>query len=328
MALSSIYFSDTAYECANLGSGNLKTQSLGRVFLNAGFLAGVCITLAVISGYLLIQQLADASRASFWTVAAVYLGLMSIALLGVFAVLFRLYRVIAAAVRHDVRSLTRMFRDVREGEVRADYPIALREFSETVSYLRTSGRKLVVEKKRLKNLGLIDHLSQLSNRRHLERRLAQLFEARKSKGGAALLLIDVDHFKAVNDQHGHDCGDALIVKFSKALRACVRRSDVLARLGGDEFCVLYPYTSVDRAAVYARRLRQQLPRELSLMNGVTHTLRWTGGLSAMTDADARFDDVLWRADKALMRAKGAGRNNTEIYDPRRSPHQTPRVIAG
>jgi diguanylate cyclase (GGDEF)-like protein len=306
----------------------LKTQSLSRVFLNAGVLAGICLALAGICAYLLAQELAHHARASFGTGAWFYTALLGIAVFGVFAALFRLYRVVAAAVRHDVRSLTRMFRDVREGEVRESYPIALREFAETVIYLRASGRKLVLEKKRLKNLGLMDHLSQLSNRRHFERQLAKLFEARKSKGGSALLLIDVDHFKSVNDEHGHDCGDALIVKFSRALRVCVRHSDFLARLGGDEFCIIYPYTSADRALKYAQRLRQQLPREITLMDDVVHMLRWTGGLSAMTDADMKFDDVLWRADKALMQAKEVGRNNTKVYDPRLGPDQAPRVIAG
>lgn len=305
----------------------MKTQPLRRVFLNAGFFAGVCLALAGVCGYLLAGELASAPRGSFGDVALLYVALLIIAVFGVFAVLIRLYRVVGAALRHDVRSLTRMFRDVREGELRESYPIALREFADTLSYLRASGRKLVLEKRRLKNLGLIDHLSQLSNRRHFERRLQQLFEARKGKGGSAVLLIDVDHFKAVNDQHGHDCGDALIVQFSRALRGCVRHSDFLARLGGDEFCIIYPYTSVERAEKYAQRLRQQLPRELTLMNGVVHALRWTGGLSAMIDLDTKFDNVLWRADKALMYAKEAGRNNTKSFDASRGVEQSAHRIA-
>ena len=303
----------------------MKTQSLDRVFLNAGVLAALCLTLAAITVYLLLRELRTASE--FSMVAAYYSTLVGVSLLGVIAVLFRLYRVVAAAVGHDVRSLTRMFRDVREGELRENYPIALREFADTLNYLRVSGRKLVLEKQRLKNLGLIDHLSQLSNRRHFERRLAQLFEARKSKGASAVVLIDLDHFKAVNDEHGHDYGDALIANFSKELRTCVRHSDFLARLGGDEFCIIYPFTSVERAESYVQRLRQQLPRELTLMNGVTHALRWTGGLSVMTDSDKKFDDVLWRADKALIQAKEAGRNNTKVFDPRRRPELVLRVLA-
>ena len=303
----------------------MKTQPLRRVFLNAGFLAAVCLILAGVCGFLFVHALAT-PRGSLGVIALLFLMLMAIAALGVLAVFVRLYRVVGAALRHDVRSLTRMFRDVREGELRESYPIALREFADTLSYLRASGRKLVLEKKRLKNLGLIDHLSQLSNRRHFERRLEQLFKARKSKGGSAVLLMDVDHFKAVNDQHGHDCGDALIVEFSKTLHSCVRHNDFLARLGGDEFCIIYPYTSVERAEKYAQRLRQQLPRQLTLMNGVVHLLRWTGGLSAMIDADTRFDDVLWRADKALIQAKEVGRNNTKLFDAKRGL-ELPRLMA-
>lgn len=305
----------------------MKTQSLGRVFLYAGLLAALCVVLAAISGYLLLRELNGAARTALSPLALYYTGLVGVAVVAVFVVLVRLYRVVGAAVRHDVRSLTRMFRDVREGELRENYPIALREFAETLSYLRASGRKLMLEKRRLKNLGLIDHLSQLSNRRHFERRLHQLFDARKSKGGSAVVLIDIDYFKAVNDRHGHDCGDALIVNFSKALRGCVRHSDFLARLGGDEFCVIYPYTSMEQAQTYVQRLRQQLPREIGLMNGVTHPLRWTGGLSAMTDADVKFDDVLWRADKALMQAKEAGRNNTKVFEPQKGADAVAHVRA-
>lgn len=305
----------------------VQTQSLGRLFLNAGVLAALGLVLAGISAYLLIGELTRATPVALSLLAAYYLGLIGVALGGVLFAFIRLYRVIGAAVRHDIRSLTRMFRDVREGELRENYPIALREFADTVSYLRASGRKLMLEKQRLKNLGFIDHLSQLSNRRHFERRLRQLFEARKSKGESAVVLIDLDYFKSVNDQHGHDGGDALIVNFARALRGCVRHSDFLARLGGDEFCIIYPYTSIERAEAYAQRLRQQLPREIRLMNEVIHPLRWTGGLSVMTDADTKFDDVLWRADKALMQAKAAGRNNTQVFDPHRSAQAPARLLA-
>lgn len=293
----------------------MQTVSLRRIFLNAGILLCVCLALAVVCGYLLLWDSTEGAP-DFSFIASFYAGLAATVLCAAITVVIRLYRVVSAALRHDVLSLTRMFRDVQDGTLRENYPLALREFTETLSYLRSSGRKLVREKERLKNLGLIDHLSQLSNRRHFERRLAHLHEASKSKGVSSVLLIDVDHFKAVNDTHGHDAGDLLIVNFSKALRACVRQTDFLARLGGDEFCVIYPYTPLDKASAYAERLRRQLPRELPLLKGALHALRWTGGLSVIMDSDKKFDDVLWRADKALMQAKEAGRNNTKLYDPR------------
>lgn len=230
-------------------------------------------------------------------------------------VFFRLYRQTIQAVRHDIESLIRLFRDLREGSARVDYPMELSEFGAIFEYLRDRGQKLVEEKEKLKGMGLIDHLSQLSNRRHFETRLQELFEASKANGPSSVLIIDMDHFKQVNDRHGHDAGDALIVGFANALRKTVRQTDVLARLGGDEFCIIYAYVPLAKAQVLVERLRAQLPREIPLTKGVIHQLRWTGGLSAMSDKDGKPDDVLWRADQALLQAKEGGRNNTKLCDP-------------
>lgn len=244
-----------------------------------------------------------------------YLAVILVGFVAIFVVLFRLYSRTLHAVRHDIHSLIRMFRDLREGSVRVEYPMALREFSEIFDYLRDRGQKLMKEKEKLKDMGLMDHLSQLGNRRHFEARLKELFDASKANGPSSVLIIDMDHFKQVNDKHGHDAGDALIVGFANALRKVVRQTDVLVRLGGDEFCIIYTYASLDKAKALAERLRKQLPREIPLPKGVIHQLRWTGGLSAMHDKDAKPDDVLWRADQALFQAKEAGRNLTRVYDP-------------
>ena len=241
-------------------------------------------------------------------------------------VLFRLYRQTVTAVRHDIKSLIRMFRDLREGSVRVGYPMALGEFAEIFDYLRDRGQKLVAEKEKMKNMGLLDHLSQLNNRRYFEERLKELFDASRANGPSSVLIIDMDHFKQVNDNHGHDAGDALIVGFANALRKVVRQSDVLARLGGDEFCIIYAFAPLDKAKVLVDRLRRQLPREIPLTKGVIYRLRWTGGLSAMHDKDAKPDDVLWRADQALLQAKEAGRNITKVYDPATGAPEKKRVI--
>lgn len=233
---------------------------------------------------------------------------------------------IAIHLREDLRSLLRLFRDVRQGTVRPSYPMALEEFSEAFEHMRNHGRKLVAEKARLTEAGLIDHLSQLGNRRDFEARLQELFEALRSHGPSSLLLIDVDRFKQVNDRHGHDAGDALITGFSSALRTSVRGTDILARLGGDEFCVVYPYANLAQARVFAERLRRELPRELALTRGIRHELRWTGGLSVMSDKDTKPEDVLWRADQALLRAKEAGRNRTMSFDPETGLLEAPRGI--
>jgi len=254
-------------------------------------------------------------------------GIVLVALTFVLLAGFRLWQRSTRNVRHDVMSLLRMFKDVRDGNMRVDYPLRLKDFSDVYQYLRHSGRKMLKEKKRLKTMGLIDHLSQLSNRRHFEMRLKELFELSRTHGPSSVLIIDVDHFKRVNDEHGHDAGDALITGFAKALRHAVRQSDVLVRLGGDEFCVVYPYAALDRAAIYAERLRRQLPREIPLLKGAVHELRWTGGLSMMAENDTKFDEVLWRADQALIQAKEAGRNTLRVFDPDKGLDKKPPMPA-
>lgn len=277
--------------------------------------AAVVTSTLGIGRWVLIYQPADAPTMLLGGNRIYYFAAIVIAFAVASVVLFRLYRQTLMSVRHDIRSLIRMFRDLREGSVRVGYPMALKEFTEIFDYLRDRGQRLVEEKEKLKDMGLVDHLSQLGNRRHFELRLKELFEASKANGPSSVLIIDMDFFKAVNDKHGHDAGDALIVGFANALRKVVRQTDVLVRLGGDEFCIIYAYAPLEKATALADRLRKQLPREIPLTKGVMHQLRWTGGLSAMHDKDAKPDDVLWRADQALLQAKEAGRNLTKICDP-------------
>lgn len=244
-------------------------------------------------------------------IALFLLGLVLAALAFLAAVLWRINH----STRHDVRSLVRMFQDIRQGAVRVDYPMELSEFNTVFSYLRDSGKQLVRQQQHFRDMGLIDHLSQLNNRRAFEQRLAELFKQNVTHSTSSVLMIDLDHFKQVNDQHGHDIGDALIVSFSQALKKLVRASDFLARLGGDEFCIIFSYTPLKQAGRLALRLRQELPRAFMLPGNYDHSVRWTGGLSAIDAKDTKFEQVLQRADQAMLRAKETGRNQTYFFDP-------------
>ena len=219
------------------------------------------------------------------------------------------------AVKHDMKSVARMMKDIREGTLRVDYPIRLNEFHTLLTYLGKSGGKLVRERRRLKDLGLTDHLSRLPNRRAFEVKLEQMFVQSRVGFPSSLLLIDIDRFKQINDEYGHDAGDALITGFAQALRDCVRKTDFVARLAGDEFCIIFPFTDRHTAEVLAERLRWQMPGTIEIAGAVQCRVAWTGGLSAMYRSDTKFDDVLWRTDRALFEAKAAGRNQTHIYQP-------------
>jgi diguanylate cyclase (GGDEF)-like protein len=302
------------------------TRSLARFVLPYAAVAALLLALAGLCTFLFLDpplpDLLDPLLKDF--TGRYFFLVFALAALGLVAVFVALYRRLFSALRHDLGSLLRMLEDVRGGRMRVSYPMELREFAAVEELLRQSGMELVEEREQLKDIGLIDHLSRLSNRRHFEMRLKELFERQRTHGPSSLLLIDLDHFKKVNDRLGHDAGDVLIAGFARALRRSVRKTDFIARLGGDEFCVLYPHNDLDNAAIFVARLRQELPAELPLPRG-WHELRWTAGLSVTAETDVKFDDVLWRADQALFRAKEAGRNTTRIFDPATSPQ--PRSLA-
>jgi len=255
-----------------------------------------------------------------------YFFIMVVAAISLIVMSYSLYRSTVNSIQHDLKSLANMIRDVRSGTVRKDYPMELDEFASALLYLKDSGRKLIEEKQKLREMGLLDHLSQLSNRRHFELSLKEAFETQGLNGPSSLLILDIDRFKLVNDQYGHAAGDELIVKFANALRRCVRQTDVLARLGGDEFCIIYTFTPLQKARILSERLRKQLPREVRLSHGIVHSLRWSGGLSVMSGSDEKPDQVLVRADQALLRAKESGRNITLLEYSAYTPTQLPRAL--
>ncbi len=295
-----------------------RIRSLKKFHFAALCGIGGCLLVTAVASYLLFVEPNASSNSRIG-----YLVLMFVAVSGIVAISIWLYFATIPTMRHDIYTLVRMFKDVREGAVRVSYPVMLNEFAVAHRYLRNWGEEMIAEKGRLTDMGLIDHLSQLSNRRHFEMRLNELFDNTRTHGPSSVLIIDLDHFKQVNDQHGHDAGDALIVQFAALLRANVRHTDLLARLGGDEFCIIYTYVSLSKAEELVERLRRALPREIELKPGVRHALRWTGGLSIIDDDDTKSDDVLWRADQSLLRAKETGRNRTIVHDPKTVPPSEP-----
>jgi len=302
-------------EISPIGNSGMSPRSLSQIFRRTllGLLLGLALVglgVAILVGN--TGMTADPPGAPFSDSRLYGLVLVAAGFVVALVALALSYRETMRGVRADIQSIGRILHDARHDEVRESYPMKLEEFAGIFEYLRDSARKMAEERQRLKGLGYLDHLSGIPNRRYFEHRLNKLYKQRDSRGASSVLIIDIDHFKQVNDTNGHDAGDALIAEFARLLRAAVRQTDFLARLGGDEFCVIYPHTPLTHAYSFAERLRKQLPRDIALSNGVRHTLHWTGGISAMGDIDPNYDDVLRRADQALMRAKQAGRNNTQL----------------
>jgi len=153
-----------------------------------------------------------------------------------------------------------------------------------------------------------DALTGLGNRRHLERRCAELLPALAQDGSAlSLALLDVDHFKLVNDTHGHAAGDQVLVQLAQLLRENMRTGDVLARHGGEEFVIVLPGMPLPRAAEVCERLRERVAgHPWALAGGVTISI----GLVASPPLE--LHTLLQRADEAMYRAKRAGRNSVVV----------------
>lgn len=167
------------------------------------------------------------------------------------------------------------------------------------------------DNRRLEELATTDALTRLMNRRALLDRLSvEVDRARRFKSHVSLLMVDLDHFKSVNDEHGHLTGDDILRQMGTLLAGAVRTIDVVARYGGEEFVVIVPETVTDGAAVFAERLRERIgehPFDL----GDNRTFHLTCSVGVATFPSSRVastEDLFARADEALYRAKSGGRN--------------------
>lgn len=164
-------------------------------------------------------------------------------------------------------------------------------------------------------LAIVDQLTGLHNRRYFDTQMPRLIQSAATRGRPlCLMILDIDHFKSVNDIHGHDVGDEVLQIFAGRMRAAVRDVDVLCRLGGEEFVVAMPDLSLRMGSVVAERLRlaiASIPFMLT-SNGKDLDLTVSVGL-AERGTDTKVSQMLKRADSALYRSKSLGRNqvNTE-----------------
>ena len=177
---------------------------------------------------------------------------------------------------------------------------------------------------RLEELSLTDSLTSLRNRRAFDERLVDAFEqARRYDRPLSLVLVDIDHFKAVNDADGHDVGDAVLREVAHRLADSTRQTDFAARVGGEEFGILLPETPLFEAMQFAEKIRAAIASA-----PIAHR-RMTVSLGIANVPHSRVEDAteLFRAaDKALYRAKSNGRNRAEM-ERRRDLRERPASFA-
>jgi two-component system cell cycle response regulator len=161
-------------------------------------------------------------------------------------------------------------------------------------------------------MALTDSLTGLFNRRYLNVHLEKLINAKaETKKPLAILMFDIDHFKQVNDTHGHGAGDEILKGFSDRIRGKLRTFDIMARTGGEEFVAVLVDVSKQKACSIAERLRESVasrPFKASVEGGELSITTSIGGIY-IVDEQPEVDDVLARVDKLLYEAKEGGRNS-------------------
>lgn len=161
----------------------------------------------------------------------------------------------------------------------------------------------------LKRQATTDPLTGLFNRRQYE----MLFQRERERCNRlhqqmSLCIMDLDHFKRINDEHGHDVGDAVLRHVAQQLSCSLRHSDVVGRFGGEEFVLVLPDTGLEQAVAVLNRLREDLAATPVPVNGQLLRVSATFGVTEVQEGDAELEDILKRADRALYEGKGAGRN--------------------
>jgi diguanylate cyclase len=179
-----------------------------------------------------------------------------------------------------------------------------------------NGMKVTREKRRLRQFSQRDGLSGVYARGYWEQRLDEEFQRYKRyRRGAALILLDIDHFKSINDNFGHIAGDEVIRALGAILQEQVRVGDVPGRLGGDEFGILLPEASGDEAVSVVRRIQSALAERAFGEPAKCFGITVSYGIAEISELAVTSDDWLHSADDALYRAKRGGRNAFEIFEP-------------
>jgi len=169
---------------------------------------------------------------------------------------------------------------------------------------------------KLETLAITDELSGVYNRHHFNHALKQEFERSvRYRRPLAIIVVDIDNFKIINDRYGHICGDEVIRQYGKILKDNVRSTDILARFGGDEFAIIMPETNAQQALIVTRKIEELCNQRKFLLDQDEINVTISIGLAQLDhEKDMKPEDLIHNADNAMYQAKSQGKHQTVVYD--------------
>lgn len=170
------------------------------------------------------------------------------------------------------------------------------------------------ENSRLSHQVMEDSLTKLKNRRYFETEAESAFDCSvRNQSDISIVMVDVDHFKQINDRYGHDVGDTILLSIAGVLQSNVRHGDTVARLGGDEFVIVLPATSHLASEMLAERIRSEVAGSVYDLNGTKLDVTLSIGIGTRIASDKDFLSILKRADSGLYQAKKLGRDRVVVF---------------
>ena len=278
----------------------IKSSFVAKTFLIC--FASVHVPLIALVGYL-----AMGFEPGALPVFAIVLGAT---LLGTSICLFAIWRLIQPLTRLSIA----MKRYPEDKSILRFYPTSSDEIGTVTDIARTTLLQMEELTKQLKHQASTDVLTGLGNRRALMEQMPTIQEQAKRSGEAvSLIVFDLDHFKRINDEYGHDTGDNVLIAIGEAVKDQLRPYDCASRLGGEEFCIVLPRADLASAEIVAERLRVVIESRVvdPLPKG---RITCSFGV-AEARPKARLQELLLRADTALYEAKRHGRNNVVVAEP-------------
>lgn len=229
-------------------------------------------------------------------------------------------------MRHLLLPVGEIARNLRSYRLEGRIPRLIKARDDDVGRLTDEVRALInaLEDKmtRLKRQAFSDMLTGLGNRRWLAEAVSvEIARARREQRPLSVIVFDLDHFKRINDDFGHDVGDEVLLAVAETSKRVLRPYDLVARLGGEEFCAFLPATSLKEALPIAERLREGIASlQIDALQGRRVTASF--GVHEADVVREQFKDMLRTADQYLYQAKGAGRNQVQALEARRAVVQT------